>query len=169
MEIAAILLAVLCGMTMATCVFLLRTRSHSSTPSSPTPSTTPTNPSADFVTLMTTMLTTMRSTSEASARETRELVTELVLGRPQPTGTQEMLPISNASPVTYDYESTPLSPGIQAQIDREADENEQDRLQRERQELMSSIAEKTAQLGLMNGSPDSDGRWVPNQSEVDLS
>jgi len=124
-------------------------KNHLSTPPSPTPSTTPT-PSSDDVALkmMTTALQAMSTESEA----TRQMVVDLVQGRPQQmtTGTRETEQTPSELPLIYDYDSTPLSPGIEAVLAREDEETsetlERRRLQMERADLQERMMETQAKL-----------------------
>ena len=88
----------------------------------------------------------------------RELASELTLGREsqQTNGTQETPPIWNEKQIEYDYDSTPLSPGIEAILERESEETEQHRLLMEREELRERLVEKQAEMdrfNLENSSP----------------
>jgi hypothetical protein len=136
MTVALILVASLSLATMALCVYLLPRGNHSLKKGSPTPTTTP---GVDTSVVM----TTMREMTESWMKETRELVTQLVLGReqPRPTGERETLPTSSENPNPFDYDSTPLSPGIEAVLARELEEDRLSALRRERLDLQERLAQ----------------------------
>jgi hypothetical protein len=94
------------------------------------------------------MIETMAKSQADSIHEMRMMVADLTLGResPNPTGQPETLPTWNERPSEYDYDSTPLSPGIEAVGAREEAEKEQERLLREREELQRSLIEKQNEL-----------------------
>ena len=103
--------------------------------------------------------------------EMKDLALSLVQGRSQvpttPTGTE---PTTSERSSTYDYDQTPLSPGIVAVEQREADEALQERLQTERRvfeqrrrELEQQISERQAILTDLEAS--SPGPWN-GQGEV---
>ena len=96
----------------------------------------------------------------------RELASELTLGREsqQTNGTQETPPIWNAKQIEYDYDSTPLSPGIEAILERESEETEQHRLLMEREELRERLVEKQAEMDRLNLESSSEGPWTPQES-----
>ena len=151
MVVSLTLISVLCLALTASCIGLLRRLSRMSMSPSPTPSTTPT-PISDEA--LTKILMTMTSTFETSAKETRELVTALVLGRePQPTsGPMETAQISSVTLPNYDDDSIPLPAGIEAVMRREVVESEQERLLTERAALMQQLADRQTELDQLNGS-----------------
>lgn len=104
---------------------------------SPTPSTKPTPTSNDSETL--TMISRMFLDMQ---RETRSLVLDLVQGRvEQQSSPQVTVPTENERQITYDYDSTPLHPGILAVEEREAEEQLQEVSLRERRVLQERMAE----------------------------
>jgi|SRR5208282_497726 len=145
-------MACLWAMTVWIAVIVARVRSRSSTRRSPIPPTTPT-PTSDTVVMMETMAK-MHSDS-------MKLVVDLTQGResPQTNGSQETWPTLNERPSEYDYDSTPLSPGIEAVLAREEQETEQARLLREREELQRTLIEKQSELERLNLEQSSPGPW----------
>ena len=115
--------------------------SPSSTPSSPTPSTTPTPASADpLLELMRTTLQTTARMTEIALSEMRELAVTLMQGRPSPSQSTSELQVPEQQ-TSYDYDSTPLPPGIEAVLVREENESAQAALMRERRELQTRLAD----------------------------
>lgn len=96
-----------------------------------------------------------------SMQTMRELVVDLTQGREsqRPTGTPETLPTYSEKQIEYDYDSTPLSPGIEAILEREEEETEQHRLLREREELQRELIEKQALLDRETLPDQSPGPW----------
>jgi hypothetical protein len=131
---------------------------------SPTPSTTPT-PSSDVVASMMREMTTM---FRDSLREIREMVVDMTQGRRmQATGQQEIASILPASDPSYDFDSTPLAPGIEAILQREDEESLQRVLLRERAELMGRLAELDNKRRDLEMTDDSDnGPWTKNSDEA---
>lgn len=85
-----------------------------------------------------------RMTIEAMSRqmeETRRMVTDLVVGPAQRTGQQETRPTSIERPKSYDSDSTPLDPGIEAVLRRESEETLEDSLLSERRHWQVKFAE----------------------------
>lgn len=123
---------------------------------SPTQSSTPTPTSDDSAaTLLASMM-----------RETRALVLDLVQGRaqPPPTGPQETPLIESERQITYDYDSTPLPPGIVAVEEREQQEAQLEASLRERRAWQERIAEarrKETEAALMVADLEasSPGPW----------
>jgi hypothetical protein len=163
----AVTLAALAAMVVWGAWVIVHVKNLTSTPPSPTPSTTPT-PASDDVALkmMTTALHAMSTESEA----TRQMVVDLVQGRPLPTttGPSETAPTLNELPLIYDYDSTPLSPGIEAVLAREEAEtteaHEQARLRTERIALQEKMMQAQANLDRFEsgqsspqGEPSSNG------------
>lgn len=148
-------------------VSILRPRNHSSTRRSPTPTSTPSTPSVDPTTeLMTRMLTTM----ETQATENRRLLEIMMVGR-EPSPTPEDLPtFSRPQPMEYDYDSTPLSPGIEAVIAREVEEDQLAVLMRERialQERMREIQADQERLTTQSTLDDSSpGPWHIPEADI---
>lgn len=142
-----ILIVVACiwAMLISMGVLLARLRNRTSTPPSPTPSTTPT-PTSDETVLK--LMTALNQTWTEQMKETRQMVSDLTLGREsqRPTGTPETWPTPNERPLDFDYDSIPLSPGIEAVLEREEQESTQERLRRERQELQEQLIEKQAEM-----------------------
>jgi hypothetical protein len=93
----------------------------------------------------------------------------LMVGRPEQTQPPS-IPFSGEEPTSFDYDSTPLSPGIEAVISRELEEDQQEVLMKERAALQKRMAELQAEeLHQMaqNGSADSSpGPWLvpPDES-----
>jgi hypothetical protein len=117
------------------------------------------------------MMTMMTNLMTASQRETRELVTQLVLGRPGQTISEpETRPMLPESPVSWDYDLTPLDPGIEAVLEREQTESElavgmreraalQQRLSQLQEELITQEATQNLSPGPWQSVPsDGDGR-----------
>ena len=164
MTTALILLASLSLTTMGFCVFLLLGKNRSSKNPSPTPTSMPPMPSADPMTQIVQMMTRMM---EQTAKENRSLMETLMLGREQPsTNSTTLLP---EQPTTYEYDSTPLSPGIENVLAREMEEDQDAALMRERAVLQQRLAELQAEeMSKMaqNGSEDSlPGPWSQTQGE----
>ena len=146
---------------MTTWVLLIaaRLKSHSSTPPSPTPSTTPT-PISEEVALK--LMDSMAKTFSDQMRETRQMVVDLTQGRESQsqTGTPETWPMQSEKPLAFDYDSTPLSAGIEAVLEREEMETEQARIRRERADLQEQLIEKQAELDQFNLEQSSqEGPW----------
>jgi len=165
MTLALILLASLYVMTTAVFTYLLLRESRSSKNPSPTPISMPPMPSEDPTLTMVRMMTT---TMQNMAKENRELMETLMLGR-----TQTSQPASSMSlpeePTSYDYDSTPLSPGIEAVISRELEEDQQEVFLKERAALQLRLAElqaeemsKLAQEGAADSLP---GPWMAQAAE----
>jgi hypothetical protein len=92
---------------------------------------------------MSVLMTMMTTLMETSQRETRDLVTTLVLGRepPPPTTPLVTTPTPNGKVDAWDYDSTPLPPGVEGVLQREVSETEQARLLRERGDLQARADE----------------------------
>ena len=90
----------------------------------------------------------MAKTFTTQMEQTRQMVVDLTQGREseRTTGTPETLPTQSERQITYDYDSTPLSQGIEAVLAREKAETEQARILREREELQEQLIEKQAEL-----------------------
>lgn len=120
---------------------------QSPTSSSPTPTPT-TRPEASSETTTTIqMMTMMRDIFETQAKETRELVVTILQGR-VPTGPPVTMQIESASSTRSDDDwgnSGPLPPGIEAILDREAEESQLRALQRERLDYQQRIQDLEAQ------------------------
>lgn len=137
---------------------VVRGPSPSSTPPSPTPPTTPIPPSD---TLATQMVTTMAETMRETISEMRGMVVDMTQGRSQqPTTTPEMQPMSNGNSLVFDYDSTPLPPGIEAVIEREETETEQGRLLRERDELQRALRLKQEEMLHFTSQDSSSEPWM---------
>ncbi len=162
-----ILLGPLCVLLMAALLFLLLRRSPSLTTPSPTPTSTPPTPSDPVITMMMKTMEMM----EKEATENRRLVEILTLGRPPeslaPTETSSTSSIEQ--PGVYDPDSTPLSLGIEAILDREREEDEQLRLMRERAALQEKLRATTLEwqrLTDQSASEDSSpGPWSVPEAE----
>ena len=130
----------------------------------PTPSTTPTSDSVAMMTMMKEIVTSLQETFQAAIREIREMVVDMTQGRQQQTnGQQVMQPMPFDLPTTYDPDSTPLPPGIEAILQRESTETQQQRLLKERAELMgrlNDLNEQQSHLELVNGQDS--GPWTQN-------
>jgi hypothetical protein len=158
---AALILGVcLFLMTMAILGFLLLWQSRSSSSPSPTPTSTPEKPASsdDPMLKVMEMMMKMMETMVVGREPTP------APGPPSPTSYPEM-------PTTFDYDSTPLSPGIEAVLGREEEEDQQVVLLRERAALQARMAElQVEEMRRMerNGSEDSlPGPWSgrPEQSQ----
>lgn len=103
----------------------------------------------------------MMETMAKMHSDSMKLVVDLTQGResPQTNGSQETWPTLNERPSEYDYDSTPLSPGIEAVLAREEHETEQARLLREREELQRTLIEKQSELERLNLEQSSPGPW----------
>ena len=113
--------------------------------------------------MMTTALEAMTKESEA----TRKMVVDLTQGRESlsPTSTLETWQMQSARPIDYDDDSTPLSPGIEAVLDREETETEQARILREREELQERLIEKQAEMDRLTlESSSEEGPWTNGDS-----
>lgn len=84
-----------------------------------------------------------------SQKATMDLVVTLVQGRePPPTSQREIEQIESVNQIGYDYDSTPLSPGIEQVEQREAEEALLEASLRERrvwQDRMSEVARLEAE------------------------
>ena len=142
-------------------IFLIvsRLKNRSLMRPSPTQSTTPT-PTSDELVLK--MMETMSKTYSESTKEMHQMVVDLTQGRESasPTGTPETSPIWNERPIAFDYDSTPLSPGIEGVLAREEEESEQARLLRERDELQRQVMERQEELDRFDLEQSSEsGPW----------
>ena len=145
--ILTILVVVACLWAM-TCWALFiqsRVKSRTSTPPSPTPPTTPTPPSD---TVPTQMIEMMAEQNRASMQTMKDLVIDLTQGRESqsPIGTPETSLTQNENSLVYDYDSTPLPPGIEAVLAREETEGEQARLRKERDALREVLARQVRRV-----------------------
>jgi hypothetical protein len=81
------------------------------------------------------------------------------------------LPTFGEMQTTFDYDSTPLSPGIEAVLEREAEETEEGRLLRERavfQERLAELQAEELRRQSQNGSADSSpGPWSGSEEQFD--
>jgi hypothetical protein len=114
--------------------------------------------------MMSTALEAMTKESEA----TRRMVIDMTQGRESqsPISTPETWPTPNERLSAFDYDSTPLSPGIEAVIEREESETEQARILREREELQELLIEKQAEMDRLTLEQSSDpGPWSSNGSD----
>jgi uncharacterized membrane protein YccC len=140
-------------------VLLARLKSRTSTPPSPTPSTTPTLISEEVVLKI---VDSMAKVSAEQMKETRQMVVDLTQGRESQsqTGTPETWPTQSERPIAFDYDSTPLSAGIEAVLEREEMETEQARILREREELQERLIEKQAEVDRLRLEQSSqEGPW----------
>ena len=159
----SILVLFLVVMTMATWYSLYLLRSRSLSPPSPTPTSMPEKPSEALIEKMMEMMRTERS-------EDRRLMETLVLGREV---TSEPSTMSSLTlPMEFDYDSTPLPPGIEAVMSREAEEDlleagrrERDALLAKRQELEAEVLSRMAQGQSETSSP---GPWLATEDESGL-
>jgi hypothetical protein len=154
---AALILGAFLFLTMTAILgFLLLWRNLSSRTPSPTPTSTPEKPDS----------------SEAPMVEVMKMMTKLVetmvVGR-EPTESQISQISLPEMPTTFDYDSTPLSPGIEAQMEREMAENEEAVLLKERAVWQKRLAELQAEemtRQAQNGSEDSlPGPWSGPREE----
>jgi len=141
-----ILLGSLLLMTTACCVYLLLPRNRSLKMHSPTRTSTPSKPSEvdPLLELTREMMATMREENQG----TRTLMENLMLGRGQ-SSTFPRDESSTLSPTElgiYDPDSTPLSPGIEAIMERETEEDQLELSMRQRAELQDMLREKAAEL-----------------------
>jgi hypothetical protein len=154
-----IVMVCLAAMTIWILLIAVRLKNRSSTPPSPTQSTTPT-PTSDEVALK--MMETLNSAWAQQMHETRQMAIELTQGRESPNqiGTQETWPMQSERPIAFDYDSTPLSAGIEAVLEREDKETEQARILREREELQEQLIDKQVELDQFNLEQSSqEGPW----------
>lgn len=159
-----VLIVMACLLAMAIWMLLIaaRLKSHSSSRPSPTQSTTPTPTSDDPA------LALMKAMNEAWSKQmeqTRQMVVDLTQGREsqRPTGTPETWPMPSEKLLDFDYDSTPLSPGIEAVLEREENETEQARILREREELQEQLIEKQAEMDRLHLEQSSqEGPWSSN-------
>ncbi len=154
-----IVLAAATAMTTWVLVIAAHFKSRSSTPPSPTPSTTPT-PISEEVALK--LMDSMTKAFSEQMRETRQMVVDLTQGRESqsPTGTQETWPTQSERPIAFDYDSTPLSAGIEAVLEREEMETAQARILREREELQERLIETQAEMDRLRLEQSSqEGPW----------
>ncbi len=165
MTTALILLASLSLMTMGFCAYLLLAKSPSSKNPSPTPTSMPPMPSADPMVQMMQMMTRMMETSQ---KENRELLEMVMFGKEMPPSTNSTT-FSTEQPEIFDPDSTPLSPGIESVLEREMEEEREDRSRTERAVLQQRLAELQAeelQRMAQNGSEDSlPGPWLQTPDE----
>lgn len=94
----------------------------------------------------------------------RQMALDLTQGREsqQPTTTPETWPTLNEKQIEYDYDSTPLSTGIEAVLEREdqeIQETEQRRLMRERAELQAQLVETQSEMDRLGLEDSSPGPW----------
>lgn len=170
MRTALILLGCLSLMTTASCIFLFLRRNPLSKTPSPTPTSMPPMPLEDPMVRVVQMMT---RTMEATAKENRDLMETLLLGREQPLTPSTTLSLPEQR--EYDFEQTPLSPGIESVLQREMEETEEDRSRTERAALQKRLAELQAeelQRMARNGSADSlPGPWsaTPDGSDSPTS
>lgn len=153
-----IVTASLWAMVVATLLIVARLKSRSSTNPSPTPSTTPTPTSDASVQMLKMMSDFMKDTTT----QFRETLVDLTQGRESPnqTGETETSPIWNERQIVYDYDSTPLSAGIEAVLERENQETEQARILRERDALQRDYIEAQAKLESFDLETSSEtGPW----------
>jgi hypothetical protein len=158
---ALILLLFLCVVLTGALLFLLLLRSPSSKTPSPTPTSTPPTPSVDpTMVLATTMVEMMQKESQA----TRTLMETLMLGREPTTSSETSTPFSPEQATTWDYDQTPLAPGIEATLEREAEEDVLLPLLREREESQRRIAELQEEIARNQARSESEdsspGPWV---------
>ena len=90
------------------------------------------------------MVTMMMETMREEARENRKLMETLMLGRESTTSPSDE-PSLMPTLTEFDYDSTPLSPGIEAQISREAEEDLLEAGRRERDALLLRMQEVEAE------------------------
>jgi hypothetical protein len=156
---ALILLVSLLLIAMVALFCLLLKRSHLLTRDSPTATSTQPTPSDPLVEMMKMMTTMMREEN----KETRSLMELMMLGRPVPESQETLSTFSKPLPMEFDYDSTPLSPGIEAVMERELEEDQQEVLMRERialQERMRELqAEEMRLKGHVESADSSPGPW----------
>lgn len=139
-------------------VALAHRMSRMSTPISPPPrsSPDPSGPTESATSMMKTMM-------EAMARE-REATTSMVMKLLYPmqtvTPSTPPPPFEEQPELTYDYDQTPLSPGIAAVLEREAQEDELLPLMKERAVLQGRVrALQEEEMRLAEEQASSRGPW----------
>lgn len=163
-----VILVALSSMATGCCAGLLLRTSRMSRPSSPPPSTSPT-PISDEVWIST--MRTMMEMMGSSQRETRELVTALVLGREPPRQTSERATdeTPSESSLTWDYDQTPLAPGIEMVLEREAKEEELRAGMRERAGLQQRLSQLQEEwMASQTAETLSPGPWQSPSSSPDV-
>ncbi len=154
-----ILLASLLLIAMVALFYLLLKGSRLLTRDSPTVTSTQPTPSDPLVEMMKLMTTMMRE----EGKENRSLMELMMLGRPVTETETESSTFSKPQPMEFDYDSTPLSPGIEAVMERELEEDQQEVLMRERialQERMRELqAEEMRLKGHVESADSSPGPW----------
>jgi hypothetical protein len=149
--------------------------SPTSTPTSPTLSTKPTPTSDVTMSLMGQMMTTLKEIVTFNAEQTRALVMDILQGREMPqTGQMVIEKIVPESSTSYDDTSSPLSPGIQAILDREEQETNEVTLQqvllRERQQLQERLMSVQEEIRTESLSDDSwSSPFEPQETPDDFA
>jgi len=112
------------------------------------------------------MVTVMRMMLESQKDQTREILETwkiAMVGRPSNGTSPEPPQFSMPQPTEFDYDSGPLSPGIEAVISRETEEDQLDRLLKERAvyqaRMRDLIEEQNERLDQSHLEADSPGPW----------
>ena len=144
---------------------ILRERSHLSTPISPTPTSTPLMPSDPSME----MAKMMMEMAERQMTQTAKLMETMMVGR-EPTPESPLPTSLTSQPTMFDYESTPLSPGIEGVISREVEEDQLAASMRERRALQERMAELQAEEQRLSGQSTLDdlspGPWQSPTSDT---
>ena len=164
-----LILVVLLSLGLMGCsIFLLLRANATSRPSSPIPNMTPT-PSSDEMTT-TSILKTVTEAMAAQSEATRQMVVDLVQGRVPPSnGRQATPPTNSVTPTTFDPDQNLLDPGIEAVLQRQADEQREETLLQERRVWQERFADLERRRREMTNEPSSldglDDRSSPFQNE----
>lgn len=142
---------------------LAQRMSRMSTQTSAPPTTSPSPSSAaESESTMTSMMKTMIEALTTELTETRTLLRNVVLPQTLPgsyqqqNGSQEQV----QQAIAYDYDQTELSPGIQGVLQREAEEDEQLRLLRERAHYAGRLRElQEEEQRRLEEASSSQGPW----------
>jgi len=118
------------------------------------------------------MMGMMMKMFETSLAETRAMVLDLVQGRATPPSGPQVIDLtSNESSMSYNYDDTPLHPGIEAIEQREREERQetlQARLLRERAALQAQLMEVDARRQALELS-DSSGPWTDQENQEPIT
>lgn len=120
--------------------------------------------------MMMSQMTMMKEIYETQAKETRELVVTILQGR-VPTGPPVTLPIESESSTRFDDDwgnSGPLPPGIEAILDREAEESQLRALQQQRLDYQQRIQDLEAERLTQMAADQFSGQHLTGLTPADL-
>lgn len=115
---------------------------------------------------MVTVMTMTVETAKEMAAENRKMVETILVGRESLPTSNGQQPFSMEQPNLYDPESTPLSPGIEAVMYRESEEERLEVLQRERAVLQERMRELQEEENLQGRRESEDSSREPWSTEV---